>query len=53
MRRLLSDHKPGDTIGLRAGCYAVTLWCMQMIRNFLPLNFLAAVPFLGEAGDTD
>jgi hypothetical protein len=53
MWSLLSLRKPSDTIGLRAGCYAITLSCMQMIRNFLALSFLAAVPSLAAAGDID
>jgi len=53
MRSLLSHREPSDTIGLRAGCYAITLSCMQMITNFLALAFLAAMPSLAAAGDTD
>jgi len=53
MWRLRSGRKPGDTIVLRVGYYAITLWCMQMIRNFLALSFLAAVPSVAAAGDTN
>ena len=53
MWRLRSGRKAGDTIVLRVGYYAITLWCMQMIRNFLALSFLAAVPSVAAAGDTN
>jgi len=38
-----SSCKLGDTIGLRAPCYAITLGCMQMITGLLTLPFLAVV----------